>query len=416
MADQPDVWSYAQQQLDMIAKRLDLYPAKRDWLMEPERLHVFQVPVRMDDGGTKVFRGIRSQHSFARGPGKGGLRFHTGVSINEVKALSMWMTWKCAIVDIPYGGAKGGMIIDYKALSRDERERATRAFARELAPYIGPDLDIPAPDVNTGPNEMAWIADEYARHAGHPEPAVITGKPVSVGGSHGRDDATGRGLAYVVQRHCENAGVQMKDLTVVVQGFGNVGQHAAILLSDMGARIVGISDSRTALYNPEGFDAKAAAAHKVETDKLEGLDGQTISAKELLALKCDVLVPAALENAITSKNAKNIKAKLIAEAANGPTTPEAAEILENNGVVVLPDVLANAGGVTVSYFEWVQNRQRLQWPLEDVRSRLKEIMRKAVDDIGRTVKQDNVSWRTAAYMLAVRRVADALHQTHPDLR
>jgi glutamate dehydrogenase/leucine dehydrogenase len=415
MADQPDVWSYAQSQLDLIAERLDLNSAKRAWLREPERLHVFQVPVRMDDGTTRVFKGVRSQHSFARGPGKGGLRFHPDVEINEVKALSMWMTWKCAIAGIPYGGAKGGLIIDYKALSRAEKERATRAFARALAPYIGPDLDIPAPDVNTGPNEMAWIADEYARHVGHPEPAVITGKPVGAGGSHGRDDATGRGLAYVVQRHCENAGVDLKGLKVAVQGFGNAGQHAAILLEEMGARIVGISDSRTALYNPQGINVRAAAGHKQETGNLEGIEGEAISGDELLALDCDVLVPAALENAITSRNAGDIKARLVAEAANGPTTPEADEILFKNGVTVLPDVLANAGGVTVSYFEWVQNRQRFYWERDDVNSRLKETMRRAVDDVGKLATADDVSWRTAAYMLAVQRVADALHQSHPEM-
>lgn len=414
MSDDLNPWKMAQEQFFAVAKLLDLPDAVRDYLAEPEALHVFTVPVLMDDGTTKVFTAARSQHSFARGPGKGGLRFHPGVTIDEVKALAMWMTWKCAVVKLPYGGAKGGMIIDYKPMSKREKERAARSFARRLAKVIGPDLDIPAPDVNTNAEVMAWIADEYANVVGHPEPAVITGKPIEFGGSLGRNSATGRGLAFCVQRYYENAKLKLEGQTVVVQGFGNAGQWAATVLESMGARIIAISDSRGGVRNAEGIDASRAIEHKAKTGAVEGLQGDKITNQELLVLECDILVPAALEGVITGENASDVKAKLVAEAANGPLTPEADRILHEKGTLVIPDVLANAGGVTVSYFEWVQNRQRFYWTEDEVNSRMREIMRRAVDEVQQVSTERKVDWRTGAYVLAVQRVAAAVQTGHPD--
>lgn len=410
----PNVWQNAQRQLYDVADRLKLSKGLCAYLAEPEAVHVVTVPVVMEDGNVNVLTGIRSQHSFARGPAKGGLRFHPDVTIDEVKALSMWMTWKCAVVDVPFGGGKGGLIVDYKKLSTREKERATRAFARRMLPYIGPDFDIPAPDVNTSPREMAWIADEYSHHIGHPEPAVITGKPIEYGGSQGRTDATGRGLAFVVQRFYEDMGQPLERQRVVVQGFGNVGQWAARVLSKMGAIIVGISDSRGGVYAEEGINVEAAIEHKEKTGAVKGFTGDAVTNEELLELECDILVPSALEGAIHEKNARKIKAKLIAEGANGPTTPEADAVLFKKGVTVIPDVLANAGGVTVSYFEWVQNRQRLYWTVQDVHQRLREAMRRATDEVCHIAKEEGVSWRIAAYTLGVGRVAGAVKIAHPD--
>ncbi|MBZ0137961.1 MAG: Glu/Leu/Phe/Val dehydrogenase [Planctomycetes bacterium] len=410
-----NVWQNAQRQLANVAKELELSDDMLAYLSEPEAVHIYTVPVPMDDGTTKVLTGIRAQHSLARGPAKGGLRFHPSVSVDEVKALSMWMTWKCAVVDIPYGGGKGGLVVDYKALSPHEQERATRAFARRLLPHIGPDFDIPAPDVCTGAREMAWIYHEYSNYVGHPEPAVITGKPIELGGSQGRADATGRGVALVVQRYFEMHDETLERKRVVVQGFGNVGQWAARVLSKMGAIIVGVSDSRGGIYASEGINVEAAIEYKESEGKLIGFTGEEIPNDELLELECDILVPAALEGAISKDNAKRIKAGVIAEGANGPTTPDADAILEKKGVVVLPDILANAGGVTVSYFEWVQNRQRMYWNLHDVHQRLRDMMRDATDDVGKVATEQELSWRRAAYMLAVKRVADAIKMTHPDL-
>jgi glutamate dehydrogenase/leucine dehydrogenase len=372
------------------------------------------VPVPMNDGTTKVFTGIRSQHSFARGPAKGGLRFHPAVTINEVKALSMWMTWKCAIVDVPFGGGKGGLIVDYKALQNGEKERATRAFARRLLPYIGPEFDIPAPDVNTGAREMAWIADEYGHHVGHPEPAVITGKPVELGGSLGRTDATGRGVAFCVQRYYEDQGKPLERQRVVIQGFGNVGQWAARVLSKMGAIIVAVSDSQGGVYAEEGLNVEAAIEHKENEGTISEFTGEKVTNEELIELECDILVPAALEGAIHEKNANKVKAKLVAEGANGPTTPEADAILHKKGITTIPDVLANAGGVTVSYFEWVQNRQRMYWTVHDVHQKLRDVMRRATDDVCHLAREKQVNWRIAAYLLGVNRVAKAVQMAHPD--
>lgn len=410
-----NVWQHAQQQLANVVDELKLSSDMRAYLSEPESIHVYTVPVPMDDGTTKVLTGIRSQHSFARGPAKGGLRFHPSVSIDEVKALSMWMTWKCGVVDIPYGGGKGGLVVDYKSLSPREQERTTRAFARRMLPHIGPDFDIPAPDVCTSAREMAWIYHEYSNYVGHPEPAVVTGKPIELGGSLGRTDATGRGLAFTVQRYFEMHDETLERQRVVVQGFGNVGQWAARVLSKMGAIIVAVSDSSGGIFAEEGINVEAAIEYKESEGKLSGFTGSEVANEELLELECDILVPAALEGAITKSNARRIKAGVVAEGANGPTTPDADEILEKKGVVVLPDVLANAGGVTVSYFEWVQNRQRMYWPIHDVHQKLREVMREATDHVGKVVAEKKISWRRAAYLLGVERVACAIKMTHPDL-
>lgn len=409
------IWQNAQRQLYDVADRLKLSKGLCAYLAEPEAVHVVSVPVVRDDGRVEVLTGVRSQHSFARGPGKGGLRFHPEVTIDEVKALSMWMTWKCAVVNVPFGGAKGGLIVDYKQLSLREKERATRAFARRMLPYIGPDFDVPAPDVNTTPREMAWIAHEYGHHVGHPEPAVITGKPIEYGGSQGRTDATGRGLAFAVQRFYEEADLVLERQRVVIQGFGNVGQWAARVLSKMGAIIVGISDSQGGVYAEEGINVEAAIEHKEKEGAVKGFTGLEVSNEDLLELECDILVPSALDGAIHEKNAKKIKARVIVEGGNGPTTPEADAILFKKGVTVIPDVLANAGGVTVSYFEWVQNRQRMYWTVQDVHQKLREIMRDATDHVGKVAAEKEISWRRAAYMLAVDRVACAIKMTHPDL-
>ncbi|MCB9895230.1 MAG: Glu/Leu/Phe/Val dehydrogenase [Planctomycetes bacterium] len=414
MADKPNTWEIALRQFHEVAELVDLPKGLRDYLSVPEAVHIFSVPVLRDAGHTEVFTGIRSQHSFARGPAKGGLRFHPGVSIDEVKALSMWMTWKCAVVNVPFGGGKGGLICDYKSFSPREKERAARSFARRLAPVIGPEVDIPAPDVNTGPETMAWIADEYGHFVGHPEPGVITGKPVEFGGSRGRDSATGRGLAYCVERYYENEDKPLEGQHVVIQGFGNAGQWAAKVLSSMGATIISISDSRGAVHSTEGISVTGAIKHKSETGEVAGMPGDEIKHAEQLELECDILVPAALESVITKKNAPKIRAKLIAEAANGPTTPDADRILHDRGITVIPDVLANAGGVTVSYFEWVQNRQRYYWAEEKVHVRLKSIMRDSTDEVHKLAEERKVSWRTAAYMLAIERVGHAVQVNHPD--
>jgi glutamate dehydrogenase (NAD(P)+) len=414
MPDTPNTWDTALRQFHEVAELLGLSKDLRDYLSAPEAVHVFSVPVLRDDGTTQVFTGIRSQHSFARGPAKGGLRFHPGVSIDEVKALSMWMTWKCAVVNVPFGGGKGGLICDYKNFSKREKERAARSFARRLSRVIGPDIDIPAPDVNTGPDVMAWIADEYGHFVGHPEPAVITGKPVEFGGSKGRDSATGRGLAYCVERYFENLGKPLEGQRIVIQGFGNAGQWAARILASLGATLIGVSDSRGAVHCADGISTSGAVKHKLETGEVAGLPGDAITNAELLELECDILVPAALESVITADNAPRVKAKLIVEAANGPTTPDADRILHERGITVIPDVLANAGGVTVSYFEWVQNRQRYYWPEDKVHERMRQIMRDALDEVQNLAEEKQVPWRTAAYMLAIKRVAHAVEVNHPN--
>jgi glutamate dehydrogenase/leucine dehydrogenase len=410
-----DPWLVALRQFRHAADVLELSSGLRDLLCEPEAIHVFRVPWRGDDGSYQVCTGIRSRHSTARGPAKGGLRFHPDVTVEEVKALSMWMTWKCAVVDIPYGGGKGGLICDYKALSAGEQERITRAFARELSGVIGPDLDIPAPDVNTGPREMAWILDEYNTRAGRRQPAVITGKPVALGGSLGREDATGRGVAECIRHWCELSGEQVKGKTVAIQGFGNVGQWAATVLHEMGARVIAVSDSRGGAVQTTGLDVARIVRHKQDGGAVTDFANGHLSNEELIELECDILVPCALENAITAENATRVKARLIAEGANGPTSPDADSILHGRDVTVLPDILANAGGVTVSYFEWLQNRQGEFWPMEEVHRRLRDTMHRATGQVHQIVREKSVPGRIGAYLLGVARVAEALRAARPGI-
>ena len=398
----------AQIQFDMAAEYLKLDPGLRQILRTPKRVMEVSVPVKMDNGQTKVFTGFRVQHNVSRGPAKGGLRYHPNVTLDEVKALAAWMTWKTATVNLPYGGAKGGVVCDPKRMSKGELERMTRRYASEIQPIIGPEVDIPAPDVYTDAQTMAWIMDTYAMTVGHAAPGVVTGKPVSIGGSEGRTDATGRGVLYVVEEACKVKKINLRGATVAIQGFGNVGSAVARLFAEKKAKIVAISDSRGGVHNPRGIDPLRALRYKERSGTVVGMPGASrISNDELLALKCDILVPAALENVITLHNADQIKAKIIAEAANGPTTPHADEILSRKGVFVVPDILANAGGVTVSYFEWTQDLQGFFWQLQEVNSKLEFVMRRAFNDVHETMRKFHVYPRAAAYILAVGRVADA---------
>jgi glutamate dehydrogenase (NAD(P)+) len=398
----------AQIQFDMAAEYLKLDPGLRQILRTPKRVMEVSVPVKMDNGQTKVFTGFRVQHNVSRGPAKGGLRYHPNVTLDEVKALAAWMTWKTATVNLPYGGAKGGIVCDPKRMSKGELERMTRRYAAEIQPIIGPEVDIPAPDVYTDSQTMAWIMDTYAMTVGHAEPGVVTGKPVSIGGSEGRTDATGRGVLYVVEEACKVKKINLRGASVAIQGFGNVGSAVARLFAERKAKIVAISDSRGGVHNPRGIDPLRALRYKERSGTVVGMPGASrISNDELLALKCDVLVPAALENAITLHNADQIKAKIVAEAGNGPTTPHADEILSRKGIFVIPDILANAGGVTVSYFEWAQDLQGFFWQVAEVNSKLEFVMRRAFNDVHETMRKFHVYPRAAAYILAVGRVADA---------
>ena len=398
----------AQMQFDMAAEYLKLDAGLRQILRTPKRVMEVSIPVKMDNGQTKVFTGFRVQHNVSRGPAKGGLRYHPNVTLDEVKALAAWMTWKTATVNLPYGGAKGGIICDPKRMSKGELERMTRRYAAEIQPIIGPEVDIPAPDVYTDAQTMAWIMDTYAMTVGHASPGVVTGKPVSIGGSEGRTDATGRGVLYVVEEACKVKKINLRGAAVAIQGFGNVGSAVARLFAEKKAKIVAISDSRGGVHNPRGIDPLRALRYKERSGTVVGMPGASrISNDELLALKCDILIPAALENAITLHNADQIKAKIVAEAGNGPTTPHADEILSRKGVFVIPDILANAGGVTVSYFEWAQDLQGFFWQVQEVNSKLEFVMRRAFNDVHETMRKFHVYPRAAAYILAVGRVADA---------
>ncbi|MBZ5662787.1 MAG: Glu/Leu/Phe/Val dehydrogenase [Acidobacteriia bacterium] len=398
----------AQIQFDMAAEYLKLDPGLRQILRTPKRVMEVAVPVKLDNGTTKVFTGFRVQHNVARGPAKGGLRYHPNVTLDEVKALAAWMTWKTATVNLPYGGAKGGIICDPKRMSKSELERMTRRYAAEIQPIIGPEIDIPAPDVYTDAQTMAWIMDTYSMAVGHASPGVVTGKPVSIGGSEGRIDATGRGVLFVVEEACKVKKISLRGATVAIQGFGNVGSAVARLFAEKKAKIVAISDSRGGVHNPRGIDPMRALRYKERSGTVVGMPGASrISNDELLALKCDILVPAAMENVITLHNAEQIKAKIVAEAANGPTTPHADEILSRKGVFVVPDILANAGGVTVSYFEWAQDLQGFFWQLQEVNSKLEFVMRRAFNDVYESMRKYHVYPRAAAYILAVGRVAEA---------
>ncbi len=402
-------FSIAKQQFDAAAKYLLLDPGMCDVLRRPRRALILSLPVRMDDGTTRVFEGFRVQHNSARGPCKGGIRFHPNVSFDEVNALASWMTWKCATVNIPFGGAKGGIICDPHALSKGEVERLTRRYAYEISAIIGPDTDIPAPDVYTDSQIMAWIYDTYSMTHGRLAPGVVTGKPTFLGGSQGRNEATARGCVFVIRAACDLLGIDLEGATVAIQGFGNAGSIAAELLAQAGLRVIAVSDTKGGVYNGSGLDVAALLQHKRENGTVRDFSsGKPISNEELLELKCDILIPAALENQITLTNASEIKARIVAEAANGPTTPQADEVLHARDVMVLPDILANAGGVTVSYFEWVQDLQELFWAESDVNERLERVMVKAFKDVLETAQEYNVNMRTAAYILAIDRVSRAM--------
>lgn len=398
----------AVKQLEIAGEKLKLDPDVVSVLKHPRRVITVSVPVKMDDGTVKVFTGYRVQHFRARGPYKGGIRYHPSVDLDEVKALAMWMTWKCAVVDIPYGGAKGGVMCNPKEMSRGELERLTRRYTAMLADDIGPYKDVPAPDVYTDAQTMAWIMDTYSQFKGYLVPEVVTGKPVHVGGSEGRAEATGRGVAICAREAAKSLGISLNEATVAVQGYGNVGVSAAKILHQMGCKIIAASDSRGGIYQPTGIDPVALAKHKEKTGTVLGFgNSKQITNEDLLEIECDILVPAALENVITKENAPQVKARIVCEGANGPTTPEADEILHKRGVFVVPDILANAGGVTVSYFEWTQNLRRESWGEEEVNRKLEQKMVKAFGEVLEIYKKHNVHMRTAAYMLGVGRVAEA---------
>jgi glutamate dehydrogenase (NAD(P)+) len=401
-------WDVAQQQFDLAADRLNLDPGLRRVLREPRRELTVHFPVQMDDGSVQVFTGYRVQHNLGRGPAKGGIRYHQDVSLDEVKALAMWMTWKCAVVGIPYGGGKGGVIVDPKKLSMKELEHLTRRFTAEIEVLIGPERDIPAPDVNTNAQVMAWMMDTYSMHVGYTVPGVVTGKPISLGGSEGRNEATARGCVYTVVEAANHLGMDLATAKVAVQGFGNAGSFAARLMVAEGATVVAVSDSSGGIRNMNGLDIERVVAWKKEHGTVRGFPGsEDISNADVLETQCDVLIPAALENQITVRNAHKIKARIVAEAANGPTTPEADEILWDHGVFMIPDILCNAGGVTVSYFEWVQDLNRDHWTEDEVNEKLKTIMVKAFAEVLDQATREGVNMRTGAYLNAVQRVADA---------
>jgi glutamate dehydrogenase (NAD(P)+) len=406
----PNPFGIAQQQLDAAARILKLDPAMHALLREPLReLHV-SLAVKMDDGTTKVFKGFRVQYNDARGPTKGGIRFHPDETIDTVRALAAWMTWKCSIMDLPLGGGKGGVICDAKHMSPGELERLSRAYIRQVGRIIGPETDVPAPDVYTTPQIMAWMMDEYSVIAGHNVPGVITGKPIALGGSAGRGDATARGGMFAVREAAKALGIDLKGKTAAIQGYGNAGYFAHKLATELlGMKIVAVSDSKGGIHNAKGLEFEAVMAHKEKTGSVVDFPGaKNISNEELLELDVTVLLPAALENVITAENAARVKATIIGELANGPTTPEADTILHKNGIFVLPDFLCNGGGVTVSYFEQVQNAYNYYWPLEEVQQRLDQKMTAAFHAMHEMAKKQKVNNRVAAYLVAVSRVAEAV--------
>ncbi|HVB34969.1 MAG TPA: Glu/Leu/Phe/Val dehydrogenase [Patescibacteria group bacterium] len=397
----------SQIQFDMAAELLKLDPGLRQILRTPKRILEVSIPVQMDNRQTKVFSGFRVQHNVARGPAKGGIRYHPNVSLDEVKALAAWMTWKTATVNIPFGGSKGGVICDPKRMSKGELERMTRRFTYEILPIIGPENDIPAPDVYTDSQTMAWIMDTYSASVGHSSPSVVTGKPIALGGSAGRHEATSRGVLVVAEEAAKLKRLPLRGASVAVQGFGSVGRAACRLFAERRAKVVAISDSRGGAYNARGIDPLRAQRYKDRTGTVVGMPGTSrLSNDELLALKCDILIPAALENVITLANADQIKARIVVEGANGPITPHADEVLHRKGVFVVPDVLANAGGVTVSYFEWVQNQQGYSWSEEEVHTRLDAIMRRAFREVVAAAQKHHAHLRQGAYVVAVGRVAE----------
>jgi glutamate dehydrogenase (NAD(P)+) len=398
----------AQIQFDMAAEFLKLDPGLRQILRTPKRVLEVSIPTKMDNGQVKVLTGYRVQHNVVRGPGKGGLRFHPNVTLDEIKALAAWMTWKTAVVNVPFGGAKGGVICDPKRMSKSELERMTRRYASEILPIIGAEQDILAPDVYTDSQTMAWIMDTYAMTTGRSGHGVVTGKPLSIGGSAGRDEATARGLVAVVEEACKIKKIPLRGASIAIQGFGNSGSAAARLFAEKKAKIIALSDTRGGVTNSRGIDPIKAIRYKERSGTVVGMPGATrISNDDLLTMKCDILVPAALENVITLQNAEAIKARIVAEAANGPTTPHADEILARRGITVLPDILANAGGVTASYFEWAQNLQGVTWDVEEINARLQKTMVRALHEMVETMRKHHVPPRAGAMILAVGRVAEA---------
>jgi len=401
-------FAIAREQLRRVAEVFEIDQNLVNVLQECKKAVEVSIPVQMDDGSTRAFAGYRVTHNIARGPSKGGIRYHPDVTLDEVKSLAMWMTWKCALAGIPFGGAKGGVVCDPKRMSTGELQRMTRRFTSEIINEIGPEKDIPAPDVGTNAAVMAWIFDTYSMNKGHSVLGVVTGKPLTIGGSLGREEATARGALYIIRDAVAKRGESMADLRFAVQGFGNVGSFLSKFLAEDGARVIAISDSRVALHNPKGIDISAAFAHKRDSGSLEGLKGaEHITNDELLLLDCDILAPCALEQVITEDNAGKVRAKVIVEGANGPITPLADSILEDKGVLILPDILANAGGVIVSYFEWVQGLQEYFWKEAEVNAKLNDIMTRAFDETWATMQTRSIGMRTAAYGLAVQRVSEA---------
>ncbi len=404
-------WEAQAARFDQAARKLNLDEGLWKIMRYPNREIILHIPVMMDNGQLEVFTGFRVQHSIARGPAKGGIRYSPDVTLDEVRALASWMTWKCAVVNIPFGGAKGGVICDPRKLSQIELEKITRRYTAELVEFLGPEKDVPAPDMNTNEQTMAWIMDTYSMHMRHTVTAVVTGKPLDLGGSRGRREATGRGLMIVSDEALKKLKLNVEDTRVIVQGFGNVGSNAAKLMYDQGYRIVGVSEIGGALYNPKGIDMDALFEHKGREGVLPGFQGaEGVDPAEFLLMDCDILIPAATENVITSQNAERIKARILIEGANGPTTAAADEILAEKGVFVMPDILANAGGVTVSYFEWVQDRQGYFWKESVVNEQLEHIMRESFEDVVRYAETHGVNNRIAAYMLAIDRVAFTIRQ------
>ncbi len=404
-----DPYEMALAQLDKCAKIMNLDRNVHEILKYPKRVLSVNIPVRMDSGAIRMFKGFRSQHNDALGPFKGGVRYHPNVTLNEVMALSMWMTWKCAVAGVPYGGGKGGIICNPKEMSAGEVERLSRGFFAAISPIVGPETDIPAPDVNTGGREMAWFMDEFSKLKGHNVPGVVTGKPIAIGGSEGRTEATGRGLMFATREGARELGLSLKKATLAVQGFGNVGVYSAKLLNQLGCKVVALSDSQGGIYSADGFNVDSVIDYKAKKGTLKGYPGaKPITNEELLETSCDILVPAALENQITAKNAANVKAKIVSEGANGPTTPEADAILAEKGVMVIPDILANAGGVSTSYFEWVQNLANYYWTEEEVNQKLESLMVKAFKNTYARSKKYGVDMRMGAYICAIERVAEAM--------
>jgi glutamate dehydrogenase/leucine dehydrogenase len=404
-----NAYDLALENFDTAADSLELSQDIRAMIKYPERVLTVSVPVRMDDGHIHRFEAFRAQHSSVRGPAKGGIRYHPQVTLDEVKALATWMTWKCAVVNIPFGGAKGGVTCDPKHMSQGELERMTRRYTSAILPLIGPAQDIPAPDVYTNSQTMAWIMDTYSMTKGYPIPGVVTGKPISLGGSLGRNEATGRGVFYTTQCACEHLGMPLKGATVAVQGFGNAGSIAAQLLHEAGDKVIAVSDSTGCIYNRNGLNIPEVIHMKTLTGHVNGFpESEAITPDELLALNCDILVPAALENVVHAGNAATVRAKIVAEAANGPLTPAADRNLESRGIFIIPDILCNAGGVTVSYFEWVQDEQHLFWEAQDVYNRLERVMKTAFRDVLKIRLDRKVPMRIAANMLGIGRVAEAV--------